>query len=347
MITPERLGELLEKIPDQSIALVGDLFLDRYLHIQPGTSEISIETRLEAYQVSTVRNTPGVLGTVMNNLAALGVGRLAPVSVIGQDGHGDDLLRALAPLPVDTSRIVRDPARLTPTYTKPLAQAPEGAWRELNRLDFRTRAPLDEETIARLIDHLCDVVGQCDALVVSDQIVEDDWGVVNRSVREALVELSRDAEEKLIFIDSRAHIGEFRCGLLKPNVAECLAATGDANAESADDDSDEEARRAALGLFRKTGRPVFCTRGARGMLVVEDDGTVTSVAGYPAGGPIDIVGAGDSATAGVVTALVAGATPTESAAVGNLVASITVAQIGGTGTATAAQVLERVRQGGK
>jgi sugar/nucleoside kinase (ribokinase family) len=53
------------------------------------------------------------------------------------------------------------------------------------------------------------------------------------------------------------------------------------------------------------------------------------------------VGAGDSATAGIVSALLAGATRLEAAAVGNLVASITVQQLGTTGTASPAQVLAR------
>ena len=83
MIELERLKQILGHYPQQRIGLVGDLFLDRYLQIEPGVCEMSVETDLEAYQVSSVRNSPGALGTVMNNLAALGVGQLVPVSVIG------------------------------------------------------------------------------------------------------------------------------------------------------------------------------------------------------------------------------------------------------------------------
>jgi sugar/nucleoside kinase (ribokinase family) len=58
-------------------------------------------------------------------------------------------------------------------------------------------------------------------------------------------------------------------------------------------------------------------------------------------GPIDIVGAGDSATAGIVLTLLAGGTELEAATAANLVASITVQQLGTTGTASPAQVLAR------
>jgi sugar/nucleoside kinase (ribokinase family) len=61
-------------------------------------------------------------------------------------------------------------------------------------------------------------------------------------------------------------------------------------------------------------------------------------------GPIDIVGAGDSTSAGVACAVAAGATLTEAAAFGNLVASITIQQLGTTGTATPEQVRQRWRE---
>ena len=55
MITQERLEAILTSFPRLTIALVGDLFLDRYLEIEPGVYELSIETGLEAYQVTRVR----------------------------------------------------------------------------------------------------------------------------------------------------------------------------------------------------------------------------------------------------------------------------------------------------
>ena len=87
MLTRNRLELLLENFSKLTIGLVGDLFLDRYLMIEPGIEEMSIETDLEAHQIQEVRNYPGALGTIMNNLTALGVRRVLPVTVIGDDGH--------------------------------------------------------------------------------------------------------------------------------------------------------------------------------------------------------------------------------------------------------------------
>ena len=49
--------------------------------------------------------------------------------------------------------------------------------------------------------------------------------------------------------------------------------------------------------------------------------------------PIDIVGAGDSCMAAIVSALCSGAEPVQAAFMGNLAASITIQQVGTTGTA--------------
>ena len=362
MLDLPRLESLLDHFPRLKIGLVGDLFLDRYLDIDPELRETSIETDLEAYQVTRVRNSPGALGTVINNLAALGVGRLLPVTVLGDDGQAYDVLKELAKLPVDAGRIIRDPARLTPTYTKPMRRDAAGTWRELNRLDLRNRAPLCRATEERLFDQVSGVFDESDGLIVLDQVNEEGWGVIGPRLRDHLAELCRKQPGMLVFIDSRRHVSHFRCGVLKPNVGECLAALGEpAPAQDAPFDLDL-AQRAAQGLSWQTGRPLFCTLGERGMLVVDcglrtadcgldvealvrnPQSTIVHAPGFPATGPIDVVGAGDSATAAIVASLLAGATPLEAATIGNLVASITVQQLGTTGTASPEQVVARWRE---
>jgi rfaE bifunctional protein kinase chain/domain len=344
MISLTQLDSILTTLPRLKIGLIGDLFLDRYLDLDPSLGETSIETGLEAYQVTRVRNSPGALGTIMNNLAALGVGRLVPVTLLGDDGQAYDLLKELRKLPVDAGHIVQDAARLTPTYTKPMRRDDRGVWHELNRIDLRNNAAPNPETERRLIEQLNDVFPRVDGLVVLDQVNEENWGVVTSGVREQLASLCRAYPQKVVLVDSRQRIGSFHFGLLKPNVAECLRALG-RDERSATGDL-EFAREAALALSRHTGRPLFCTVGESGMLAVGFEGTdsVTHVPGYPVSGPIDIVGAGDSATAGIVSALLSGASPIEAAALGNLVASITVQQLGTTGTASPEQLRARWRE---
>lgn len=342
MLSESRLDELLARFKDFRVGLVGDLFLDRYLQLAP-VEETSIETNLEAYQIDRVSNSPGALGTVMNNLAALGVGKLVPLTVIGDDGHGFDLRKSLTAMPVDDSFILTDNVRLTPTYTKPMRPLGDGSWQELNRLDVRTRGPLSPEASCRVVESLAALTIQVDAIVVLDQINETDWGVVNSIVREGLRSLVADNSDLLIYTDSRQHLQRFDFGILKGNHHELLRAAGlpDCEAPSPNSPSWLRVCDAAKKLSEKTNRDLFCTAGPHGILVASPDREPVHVPTRKVEGPIDIVGAGDSATAAIVLSLLAGASSEEAAEMANLTASITIQKLGTTGTASPAELRSR------
>lgn len=343
-MTRERLEELLQGFSSLTIALVGDLFLDRYLEIDSSQPVYSLETGLEAYQVRRVRNSPGAMGTVMNNLQALGVMQMLPVTVVGDDGHAYDLIKELRLMRVDPCFSLHDATRLTPTYTKPMLRHADGQWRELNRLDVRTAEPVSEQLIERLLVNVSAAFHRADGMIVVDQSLDHDSGVVGPEVRARLAELARDVPDKILLIDSRKNLARFQCGILKPNLGELMAAAADLGVQvlsGGDRAIENEIQHAAQALTSRTGRPIFCTRGELGISVISPGGERMDIPGYPVQGPIDIVGAGDSATAGIMATLLAGGDAREAATVGNLVASITVRQIGTTGTASPEQVLAR------
>jgi bifunctional ADP-heptose synthase (sugar kinase/adenylyltransferase) len=181
------------------------------------------------------------------------------------------------------------------------------------------------------------VLPEIDALVVLDQVSRRNCGVITDMIRDALALLAQEFPNVLVYADSRAHIGSFRGVVIKANSREAILAAGLVHTTHADD---AQVWAAADELQRRTDRPVFITMGERGMLVATRERKVL-VSGVPVSGPIDVTGAGDSATAGIVLSLAAGADLTQAAAVGNLVASITIEQLGTTGTASREQVLAR------
>jgi rfaE bifunctional protein kinase chain/domain len=332
------LESLLGRIPALTVGVLGDLFLDRYLDLDAGLTEPSLETGLDAYQVVGVRPSPGAAGTVVNNLAALGVGRVCPVAVIGDDGEGYELRQALRALPpVDLAGVQVSTARRTPTYTKPLLHEPGRPPRELNRLDVKNRRPLPPDLEAGILDFLERLWPELDALVVLDQVSEADCGVVTARVRQRLADLGSADPGKFVLADSRLRVGLFRGVGLKPNREECLGAVSGSGADAG------ALPEAARALARQAGRPVFCTAGERGILLAEGD-RATWVPAYPVAGPIDVVGAGDSTSAALACAAAGGAGLAQAAAFGNLVASITIQQLGTTGTASPAQVRRRWRE---
>ena len=333
------LGQLLNHFSAITLLLVGDFFLDRYLDLDRRLGETSLETGLEAYQVVDVRPSPGAAGTVANNLRALDV-QVTALGVIGDDGEGYELKRALIARGVDIDPLIVHPDLFTPTYTKPMMREEDGQRHELNRLDIKNRSPLPDSLQVQLIERLRALAPAFDGIVVSDQVVETNCGVVSDRVRTALAELGQRRPDLIIAVDSRERIGLFRHAILKPNAREALrAVAGQASGRL----ERQEVQAAGVALFQQTGRPVSVTIGAEGSMVFTREG-VQHVPGVLVSGPIDIVGAGDSTMAGIVASLGAGAGPGEAALVGNLVASITIQQIGTTGTASRQQVLERFRE---
>jgi rfaE bifunctional protein kinase chain/domain len=332
-LTSAVVEAILSKIPSRRIGVLGDLFLDRYFDIDATLNEPSIETGLDAYQVVRVRAYPGAAGTVVNNLSALGVGSIFPLALIGDDGEGHELRQALRALPgVALEGVESWPGRRTPTYLKPMLVEPGRTPRELNRLDIHNRATLGRDAEDRLLELLERRWPDLDALVVLDQVSQADCGMITRRVRERVGELAR-SRPVFVLADSRERIGLFRNVAAKPNQHELSRALPGLSVEDA-----------AKALARRTGNGVYSTRGEGGMLLASPDGELVAVPGYPVAGPVDPVGAGDSTSAGIVTAHAAGATPAQAAAFGNLVASITVQQLGTTGTATREQVRARWRE---
>ena len=214
--------------------------------------------------------------------------------------------------------VVVSAERRTPTYTKPMAGG-----RELNRLDIKNRTPTPSHLEDAILERLPELIARVDALVVLDQVSEENCGVVTSRVREAICAIAEARGGSLfVLTDSRERIGEFRHVTVKPNERECGPDI--------------------LGLARRVGGSVFCTRGQRGIDFARPGDTESvGVPGYRVAGPIDVCGAGDSCTAGLVAAKLAGLSDLQAAAFANLVASITVQQVGTTGTATPAQVRAR------
>jgi bifunctional ADP-heptose synthase (sugar kinase/adenylyltransferase) len=233
---------------------------------------------------------------------------------------------------VEPGGIIQAPQRRTPTYTKPMLGKDE-----LNRLDIKNRTPTPEAIQEHVIELLDEAWPQLDALLVLDQVSEAECGVVTKRVRDHLAELGAREPEKFVLADSREQIGLFRNVCIKPNQRELETIF------SLGKDFKESVDLLQNGL-EDIGRNAFVTEGENGISLYKLESAsvvAVSVPAYRVSGPIDICGAGDSCSAGIACAMVSGATHEQAAAFGNLVASITIQQIGVTGTATPEQVRAR------
>ena len=329
-----RLREILAKINDVHIAVVGDFFLDRYWKIAPELDEPSIETGLTAYQIVEHWGSPGAAGTVTNNLAAIGVGKIHAVGFLGKDGEGSELAGYLDAIGAARTYMIETRRRATPCYTKPLRDGVE-----MNRFDIKNRTETPKEVEDELIASIRMVAKHVNAIIIMDQVSEENCGVLTAKVREALIQLGRKNPDLLIYADSRERIGLFDGMIVKCNEREALEVFGLYDGRSPEF---ETVKQCGLKLAEKTGHPVFVTLGERGQLVVdpsEGRKKTTHVPTLRVDGEIDICGAGDASSSAIVASLCAGATYEEAALAGNLASSVTIRKIGQTGTASPEEIL--------
>lgn len=323
-----RLRELTVGIKTLRVAVLGDFFLDKYISVDPMLAEKSLETGKIAHQAVNVRHSPGAAGTVVNNLAALGTGSLIAIGFSGNDGEGYELRQDLAALGVDISCLHADPGRRTPTYLKPHDIDRAGLEGEHSRYDLKNRKPTPASIENLLIDSLTQVLGKIDALVVMDQVEDDGFGAVTPRVLRALYDLLPRFPELIAWADSRRRIMAFKGLILKMNQFE-MAGLHDPQPGTTIPDNVISTGLPALET--KVRARVFVTAAERGVWVGGREPVLVPALRIDV--PVDPTGAGDSFTAGAVLALAAGASTAEAALTGNLVASVTVRQLGTTGSA--------------
>jgi len=336
-MTPERLQSLVDQFSSRRIAVIGDFFLDKYLDTDPTIVETSVETGKPAHQVTAVRHSPGAAGTVVNNLAALGVKNLYAVGAVGNDGEAFDLISDLQSLGCSTDGLLQFDSLMTPTYLKPRDGSTAGLAGEFERYDTRNRKPTPAEVSQAVLNFLEGLLPDLDAIIIADQVVESDWGIITESVRQKLSAWASEHPTVVFWADSRTHIRDFQNIIIKPNQFEAVAHQ---NPVPGEETSVEQLNSALPELRKSMNAPVCITLGEKGTLV--SDPEPTHVPGIKLDGPLDTTGAGDSVTAGAVATLSAGATLPEAALIGNLVASITVQQLDTTGSATPEQLVDRL-----
>ncbi len=319
------VAEILAAFERLNVLVVGDVCLDRWCRYDPALADPSRETGIPRIAVVSTEVTPGAAGTIANNLSALGAGEIAVLGMVGDDGFGYELRRALTARGIGHDLLVDAPGVPTFTYTKLLNRETEEEDRP--RVDFVYNNPLPESVESELIARFERVAPLYDVILVSDQAETSAGGVVTPALREAIERAAAGQPETVVWVDSRLRAEHFHHVVVKPNQEEAEAA------------SLRALGRIDYSGMRRRGqlRSLIVTHGAKGALVVDERGEHW-VAAKPVTHPVDICGAGDSFSAGAALTLRATGDAVLAAQFGNMVASITIMKKG-TGTASPAELL--------
>jgi rfaE bifunctional protein kinase chain/domain len=326
----QRIREILAKIGDVTVAVYGDFCLDAYWMLDPKGSEVSEETGLRARAVARHYYSLGGASNVVANLAALKPKKIRVIGVIGDDIFGRELRRQFEQLGVDTAHLVVQRENFdTVAFGKPYLEETEEP-----RIDFGFFNKRSAATDQALLDGIRHALQTADAMIANQQVP---GSIVNLSFIEEANNLFREFGNKVVLLDSRHYGDKFQHICRKTNDREAARLNG-VQVGRADVIPLEDVRRYAENLYRQFNRPVFLTRGARGLLAV-DSGGVHEVPGIQLLKKLDPVGAGDTVTSALALCLGAGVAPAEAAEFANFAAAVTVQKLFQTGTANSEEIL--------
>lgn len=328
-----RAGEIVGQFADQTILVVGDVILDRF--IVGRVTRISPEAPVPIVRFESEYLRLGGAANVAHNIAALG-GRVSLVGVVGTDDAAGRLAGELQTAGIEAGGLIRDPGRPTTEKVRIVTERHQ----QVARIDYEHDADVSPDVERQLADRIARVGRSARALLVSDYLK----GVVTRALVETLLAGRRTSEagsggrggERLppLIIDPK--ISHLPCyagaTLVTPNHHEAETAT--LRRIRGDDDA-----RAAARDFRRRAccESVLITRGEQGMWLSSDD--VETAIPSMAREVSDVTGAGDTVVAALALALAADATMLEAAVLANHAAGVVVGKFG-PATVTPAELIK-------
>lgn len=316
-----RLLQLTEAMRGKLIVVYGDIVADRFVYGTP--KRISREAPVLILRQFREDVLLGGGGNAINNILSLG-GLPIPVSVIGTDAHGDQLVEKMTSQGIDCSGILRADRYRTPTKVRILGGFPHAARQQIVRYDIEDVFEITEEESQRFASLLREQMSFCHAALISDY----GYGVVTPPL---VTNLTAFATRKPVTLDSRYNLLRYPdVSAATPNEEEAAVAAG----ISLYDDGDDHVQEVAQVLQQSLDcDAILITRGSRGMALFERDGrTPVFIPVYGTDQVADVTGAGDTVIATFTLALAAGASYAEAAKLANYAGGIVVMKMG---TATA------------
>ena len=326
--------ELLEKIISEikavKIAVLGDFCLDAYWFIDESKSEVSIETGQMTRPVKQQRYSLGGAGNVTNNISAMGVKDVRAFGVVGPDPFAYEMVKVMKQNGINPNNLlVQEKDWSTHVYTKPYVDDAEQ-----NRIDFGNFNKLSRKTADKLIGNLEAEIPEVDIIIINQQVLS---GIHTEYFRKQLKQVIQRFPDKIFIVDSRNYSASYEGAYRKMNDTEA-AILGGFRKDADDVVLYSEVKEAARNIYKKFAKPLFITRGARGSIIMNENG-VTNIDGLMIISKVDPVGAGDSYLAGAASALAAGYSIEIAAEIGSYVAGVTVQKLYQTGTASPEEIL--------
>jgi D-beta-D-heptose 7-phosphate kinase/D-beta-D-heptose 1-phosphate adenosyltransferase len=322
----EKIDEIIARIKDKKVLVVGDLMIDEYLW--GAVTRVSPEAPVPIVGVTGETLRLGGAANVAHNVISLG-GNVELCGVIGDDQMGRWLISDLKGKNIGTRGVATVTSRPTTVKTRVIAHSQQVVRVDREVSDMVGRK--DEELILRSVESFLD---GCGCVVVSDY----NKGVITPTLMRDLVPLARERGIPVAVDPKINHFAMYRgVTVLTPNLLEAAAGSGMVI------DSMDALVEAGHRIMEKLScESLIITRGDQGMTVFDGKEKAVHIPAFSRR-TFDVTGAGDTVISVLSLALAGGLSVEEGAFVANIAAGVVVGEVG-TVPVTSEQLKERTKE---
>jgi len=331
LILHNSLLQIIEKMQDRKIMVIGDIVADVYL--EGKISRISREAPVLILEHTAEKVVPGGASNAVHNTATLG-GSVYAVGVVGDDFAGQELTRILQSKTVETAGLIIDASRPTITKTRVMAGGQATVRQQVVRIDKESKQALDTRIEQAVKDYITLHINQMHGVVISDY----GSNTVTPSIIASVIDICQ-ARNIPCMVDSRYNIMAYHgVTVVKQNESEAAKAVGY-------DIIDQGTLQSAGStiLEKLDAQAVLITLGPDGMGLFEKSGKFTQIPVTNKSEVYDVTGAGDTVVSTMILALAAGASYEHAARLSNFAAGIVVKKPG-TATTTPSELRLAIRE---
>lgn len=313
----EKLKNLVRKLGEAKILVVGDLALDEMVY--GDTERISREAPVLILQHTHTKFILGGASNAAHNVSDVNGGKVSVIGVVGDDYQANDLKQAFCEANIDCSSLITDKDRKTITKTRISGACSHSITQQIVRIDRQTNAPISKETEQKLINEIERLVPDYDAVILSDYHI----GTLSENVISAVISSAKKHHKKVV-VDAQRNLDKYYgVTSMTPNLPDTQKHVGFYLKNK------EDFLKAGNILLEQSGaEAVLITCGSEGMVVIDNNGKYTKIPVFNKAEVFDVTGAGDTVTALYTLALAIGAEPVYAAIIGNIAAGIVVKQFG-------------------
>ena len=303
--------ELLHKIKDLSVLVIGDFMVDKY--IEGSVTRISPEAPVPVLEVKTKKRKLGGAGNVVNNISILGA-NIKVVGCVGKDADGDWLIQKMNERGIDTSYLRQEKGTQTISKTRLVSKK-----QQFLRLDEETIKAVSDEFCNFIEENLDEIFEEVDVLIISDY----GKGTIREDLAQILIRFA-NGHNIISIVDPKGKNYQkyFGATVCTPNMNELRVVTGKQI------DTEEEILEAGVKLRQETSiKNLMVTRSEKGISLIQEGETKKD---FPAieKDVVDVTGAGDTVVSIVAVCMGAGYTIEESCVIANIAASIVCSKFG-------------------